>query len=156
MSRFKNEIATIPAGVWLAAAGAYSGFAAFLWFVVLADPRFPPAERVAFAALPPLVVAIYALVGGYIFNDAKRRGMRHVMWTLLAVFIPNGIGIILYFLLREPVVAPCPACGAAVKGHFAFCPSCGAAVHPACPVCRKAVEAGWKSCAYCGSELNKA
>ena len=32
-----------------------------------------------------------------------------MLWTLLAIFIPNAIGIILYFILRDPVPVPCPS-----------------------------------------------
>ena len=33
--------------------------------------------------------------------------MNYVMWTLLAIFIPSAVGVILYFILRDPIaVAP--------------------------------------------------
>ena len=44
---------------------------------------------------------------------------------LLAIFIPNALGIILYFVLREPMMTPCPQCSTLVKPGFAFCPACG-------------------------------
>jgi hypothetical protein len=33
--------------------------------------------------------------------------MRQVLWTLLAIFVPNGIGILIYFLMRQK---PCVTC----------------------------------------------
>ncbi|PYU91173.1 MAG: hypothetical protein DMG08_15995 [Acidobacteria bacterium] len=81
--------------------------------------------------------------------------MRHVMWTLLAVFIPNAIGIILYFILRGPLLRACPKCGAAAGSSFPFCPACGTALAQTCPECRRSVEPGWAHCAHCGADLRK-
>ena len=75
----------------------------------------------------------YVLLVGYVYGDARRRGMNHVLWTLLAIFIPNAIGIILYFILRDPVPVPCPACGTPARKGHAFCAGCGTAVRAACP-----------------------
>jgi RNA polymerase subunit RPABC4/transcription elongation factor Spt4 len=94
------------------------------------------------------------LLIGYVNADARRRGMRYVMWTLLAIFIPNAIGIIVYFILREPILRPCPNCSQIVKPGYAFCPHCGCNLAPACPNCRRAVEPGWKNCAACGASLS--
>ena len=75
-----------------------------------------------------LVAAIFAgliALFSYIYRDAKRRNMNAVMWTLLAIFAPSGIGIILYFLLREPLAIFCSRCGTAASAGFGYCPSCG-------------------------------
>jgi hypothetical protein len=96
------------------------------------------------------------LLLGYIWADAQRRGMNHKLWTLLAFFIPYAVGIILYFILREPVLVPCPSCATpASKGH-AFCACCGTAVRAACPGCQKPVETGWHNCPGCGHALGQA
>ncbi|HLY19658.1 MAG TPA: zinc ribbon domain-containing protein, partial [Bryobacteraceae bacterium] len=75
------------------------------------------------------------------------------LWTLLAIFIPNAIGIILYFVLRDPLLAHCTHCGAEARQGFAFCPRCGAPLAAACPQCRRAVEPGWSHCVNCGATL---
>jgi hypothetical protein len=156
MSRFRDELAIITRTgkliaflVWLAmTAGLITLFA------LAGKPGDPPfAMRVFLALFIPLPLTVYALAIAYIYADAKRRTMRHVMWTWLAVLIPNAIGIILYFIFREPLLVGCPQCGAAARQTFAFCPHCGAALQPACPGCRKAVEAGWVNCPYCGARL---
>jgi predicted amidophosphoribosyltransferase len=82
--------------------------------------------------------------------------MNHVLWTLLGLFIPYAVGVILYFLLREPLPVPCPACAAPARKGYAFCASCGAAVRAACPQCRQPVEPGWRNCAGCGRPLQQA
>ena len=71
------------------------------------------------------LAAAYFLLAGYVFTDAGRRGMPPVPWTALAVVIPNCVGFVLYFLLRKPILHPCPSCGCGVAPDAAFCPRCG-------------------------------
>jgi len=68
-----------------------------------------------------------ALLAGYIYGDAPRRGMSRAGWTLLAIFAPNGIGFILYFVMRKPIQHPCANCANGVEDGAAFCSRCGAA-----------------------------
>ena len=67
----------------------------------------------------------FALLAGYVYADAVRRGMPPIPWTALAVLIPNCVGFVLYFLLRKPILHPCPSCGRGVAPDVAFCPRCG-------------------------------
>ena len=58
----------------------------------------------------------FFLVLGYIYGDAKRRQMPAFAWVIAALFIPNLIGIILYFLFRQPLHGPCSSCGKPIRG----------------------------------------
>jgi hypothetical protein len=98
------------------------------------------------------VVAWVALIG-YICGDAKRRHMRYVLWTLLAILTPSAIGMILYFILRDPLPKPCPGCGHIAKAGYPFCPHCGALLQPMCSKCGKSVDPTWANCAHCGQRL---
>jgi hypothetical protein len=71
------------------------------------------------------LAAVYFLLAGYIYRDAVRRGMPPILWTALAVVIPNCGGFVLYFLLRKPILHPCPSCGRGVAPDAAYCPRCG-------------------------------
>ena len=51
------------------------------------------------------MLGCYAVLIGYINQDAGRRGMSRLLWTLIAIFVPNGLGIVLYFVLRKPLSA---------------------------------------------------
>src|SRR5262245_32479676 len=85
----------------------------------------PPFPLLFVGILIAATMYVYILLLGYIAADAKRRGMRVVLWVLLAIFVPNAIGIILYFILRDPLLRKCPACGVSSGPSYAFCPSCG-------------------------------
>ena len=67
----------------------------------------------------------YFLLAGYVYADAVRRRMPPIPWTALAVVIPNCVGFVLYFLLRKPMLRPCPSCARGVAQGAAFCPRCG-------------------------------
>jgi predicted RNA-binding Zn-ribbon protein involved in translation (DUF1610 family) len=157
MSRFSQEMKVIPRAAWVIAVVSYLvSIAGVLYLFIPNDPNFigwPGWVLPVFAGVIPLFFSAYVLLVGYVYGDARRRGMRYVMWTLLAFFIPNAIGVILYFILREPLLVACRSCGTQVRQGFAFCWKCGTALAHACPECRSAVEPGWSHCAKCGAKL---
>lgn len=159
MSRFREELRVIPGAVRALAVIQYVILAGLLTLLMLYgndDPgirTFPVAGKIAVPILAPFVLAILLGLIGYVYGDAKRRGMRYVMWTWLAALVPDGIGVILYFILRDPLPAGCPRCGTQVPAKFTFCPHCGTPLKPTCPQCGKAVEPGWVNCANCGTKL---
>jgi hypothetical protein len=71
------------------------------------------------------IAATFVLLAGYVYADSSRRGMPPVPWTALALLIPNGVGFVLYFLLRKPIQHPCSNCGCGVAQDAAFCSRCG-------------------------------
>jgi len=156
MNRFSRELRIIPAVAWLVGILFYLGFAGFSMFMMRCDPglrTWPSWGKALFTGLMPALFIPYVALIGYVNADARRRGMRYVLWTLLAIFIPNALGIILYFVLRDPLMSTCPQCATPVRHGFAFCPKCGAAVASVCPQCRRAVEPDWSHCAACGAPL---
>jgi hypothetical protein len=157
MSRFREALRIIPGTAWVVGIAFYIVTATLLVFVVSPTDRelshWSLGGRVVLLYGFCLVLLIWVLLIGYVYADAKRRGMRYVMWTWLAILVPNAIGIILYFALREPLPIPCPRCAAPAKPGFVFCPACGTPMQPACPNCRRAVEPGWSNCPHCGTNL---
>ncbi len=103
--------------------------------------------------LAAVVMACYFLLIGYVNFDAGRRGMSRLAWTLLAIFIPHALGIVLYFVLRSPRRLSCPQCGVVVEPGFGFCPGCRHRLNAVCPKCQRGVSASDKFCPYCGGEL---
>lgn len=157
MNRFWKEVGIVPRPAWIVALLIYLCMTIPMFFFVLPkDPKmgmWPVEGRAVFVfGLSFLLVPYIALIG-YVFADARRRGMRYIMWTLLSVFIPDAIGIILYFILRDPMPKPCPGCSTLVKAGFTFCPHCGNSLQPTCTNCGRAVDYGWSNCPNCGTKL---
>ena len=48
--------------------------------------------RVLLTFLTGIALSIYFLLVGYVNQDAKRRDMGQVLWTLLVIFVPNCLG----------------------------------------------------------------
>lgn len=153
---FRKELRVIPRAARITALFFYLGLATVLYFVIPigSDTAYWPwLGQLAFIFLLPLIFFLLIPLYGYIYGDAKRRGMRYVMWTLLAIFVPDFIGVILYFILRDPLPIDCPGCHGIVPSKFTFCPHCGNALRPYCSQCGKSVERNWMNCAYCGKKL---
>lgn len=157
---FARELRVIPRTARIIAFACYAIFAICLFFLIIPTDNepggiatWPLAGQLAFTLLIPLFLLGIVAFWGYIYGDAKRRGMRPVMWTLLVIFVPYAIGIILYFILRDPLPAECPACHTLVLAKFAFCPHCGTGVRSSCPQCGRTLESGWVNCGYCGTRL---
>ena len=157
MSRFGEGLRIIPRTAWAIAVFIYLVMSNLAFFVLTPqDPQmktWPVFGRLAFSYGIFLVIVAMILLVGYVYADSKRRGMRYVMWTWLAALVPDGIGIILYFILRDPMPKACPGCSSMVQKRFAFCPQCGTAMQPTCSNCGRSVEPGWANCPYCGTKL---
>lgn len=134
------------------AISALLAFVAVLLFVLLTD-KPPLAARMALGAALALFIFLYGFLVSYVYGDAKRRGMRHGLWALVAAFVPNALGFIAYFLLREPLLQRCGACRATARRDLAFCPQCGSPLRQICPACRRPVETAWSHCAHCGTKI---
>ena len=116
--------------------------------------RWPePAKDILLLSLiAPLFAVVWILLIGYIYGDAERRGMRQWLWVLLAIFIPDAIGIILYFILRDPMPFYCSRVAArTTKSTYTFCPNCSTPLRPTCTQCGHGIERGWKHCPNCGA-----
>lgn len=101
-------------------------------------------------------LSIWLFMLGYVYRDAKRRGMHPALWTLLVLILSPAylfIGLIIYMLVREPLPYTCPQCAATVSARFNFCPSCKYNLHPACPQCQREVSDTDKFCPFCATEL---
>jgi RNA polymerase subunit RPABC4/transcription elongation factor Spt4 len=158
MSRFRDELKVIPRTARIIMIFGYVAVNTLFFLLLtfgnqkdLAD--LPQVGKIFLMVCPGILFVVWVLMIGYVYGDAKRRGMRYVMWTLLAIFIPDMIGVILYFILRDPLMKACPGCGQLAKAGFTFCPHCGTALQPTCPNCGRAVELGWANCPHCGTKL---
>jgi hypothetical protein len=115
------ELIPVPAKV--VAAFAFLVGAAFFYKVF--DDARPLGWGVAMGAGIGIFLAAFVLLTGYVYGDAARRGMPPFPWAALAFLVPNGVGFIIYFLLRKPILRPCPNCGTGAPPEAAYCSKCG-------------------------------
>jgi len=156
MNTFGDRLKSIPSPAWV------TGFllAVPVTLALALGPMrldhemrsWPAIARIGLLTLPASFMFAYSLLVGFIYADARRRGMRHVMWAWLSV-VPYFVGVILYFILRDPLPTPCPTCRMDVPHTFAFCPGCGASIHPVCGQCGKSLQCEWLNCPHCGTRI---
>jgi hypothetical protein len=106
--------------------------------------------------LMSIFFTFFIFLVAYVNRDASRRGMNAPLWTILIlIFFPTWglIGLVIYFLMREPLPYPCPQCSTSVSARFNFCPNCKCNLQPSCPQCKKEVGELDKFCPYCGTDL---
>ena len=99
--------------------------------------------------------ASYALLLGYVSRDVKRRGMSAGLWMLVCVVLPGGIGAVVYFMLRQPILSRCPNCSTTMESGYHFCPQCQFQMAPVCGQCFRGVEITDVYCKQCGHDLQE-
>jgi Double zinc ribbon/Phospholipase_D-nuclease N-terminal len=97
--------------------------------------------------------ASYVLLVGYVSRDVKRRNMSPALWLLIVILMPGGIGGVVYFLLRQPILSRCPHCSTEITSSFHFCPQCQFQIAPVCGQCFRGVEITDVYCTHCGHDL---
>ncbi|MFA6939878.1 MAG: zinc ribbon domain-containing protein [Clostridiaceae bacterium] len=104
-----------------------------------------------------LIIALKILIGVYVYKDTLKYGLDPLLWTLIAVLIPNLIGLIIYLVVRsgrrERYI--CPNCGKTVQKDFIKCPYCDTELSNKCPNCGKQLNADWETCPYCGAKADR-
>ncbi|SNT14493.1 Phospholipase_D-nuclease N-terminal [Granulicella rosea] len=97
--------------------------------------------------------ASYVLLVGYVSRDVLRRNMPRGLWMLVVIVMPGGIGAVVYFLLRQPMLTRCPHCSSEIASQYHFCPQCQFQLAPVCGQCFRGVEITDVYCKQCGHDL---
>jgi branched-subunit amino acid ABC-type transport system permease component len=142
-----------------------------LWSIILAIVFFvgtqywfnrtPPAHRrpgslpahLIMSYMTSAALASYVLLVGYVSRDVKRRNMSAPLWMLVVVVMPGGIGAVVYFLLRQPIMIRCPNCTTELTAGVHFCPQCRFQVAPVCGQCFRGVQITDAFCPQCGHDV---
>lgn len=156
VDRQDNELSLIP---WWSVALSIALFIA-VQFLFHYEPQPQPhhgssALRWLFSYSWGTALASYVLLIGYISRDVKRRNMNPGIWMLMALVMPGGIGAIVYFLLRQPVMTRCPSCRTELANGFHFCPQCQFQMAPVCGQCFRSVHITDAYCVQCGHDLTE-
>ena len=141
----------------IAAAGvAFVVMEYYLWLIAPSQRHHPASAlgfRIYFNLSWGVLVSLYFLMLGYVSKDAPRRAMSTRFWMMICFVMPAGIGAVLYFLLRQPEVSRCPACGTLALSDFHFCPQCNYQLTASCGNCFRSVRATDQFCTRCGHDL---
>lgn len=150
-----EEIRIVPPVAFVIAAIAFGCIQWVFHFLMLTHERNPPpfAFRLFMGLFIGVLVATVVVLIGYVNADSARRGMNRVLWTLLVIFIPNALGFILYFFVRQPLRTPCPKCGGVVQPGFHYCPNCQFRLVPTCLSCGFALQPEFRCCPGCGKPV---
>jgi double zinc ribbon protein len=146
----------IPIWSIVVAAAAFVLVEYYFWLVLPQGRNHQPPPlgfRIYFNLSWGLLAALYFLMVGYVSKDAPRRAMSARFWIVICFVMPGGIGAVLYFLLRAPVVSRCPACSTHVQSDFHFCPQCDYRLAASCGNCFRTVRGTDQFCTRCGHEL---
>ncbi len=161
--RFSQEIRLIPRWYVGLIVALYVVAMAVVQIVNAAQPIFPDfgrgASGVAAAGVTTAAaigISLLLFLFCYIYLDAKRREMKAFLWLLLAVLVPDLIGVLIYFLMREPLPLKCPECGALGSARYNYCPNCGHNYRPTCPQCKQEARPGDHYCPNCAYDLTGA
>lgn len=101
-----------------------------------------------------LFLALPILIGVFVYRDAESRGMNAPLWTIIAIFSPALLGLIIYLIARgDQRMVECPSCNASINESYAVCPSCGTALKGRCQRCDFPLNPGWEHCPQCGEQV---
>ncbi len=153
---FSSELRLIPRWSVAAAVLTFVVMQYLFWVVFPQEHRHPPAPigmRLYFALSWGALASLYMLMVGYVSKDSPRRGMSARIWMIVCLVMPGGIGAVLYFLLRQPIISLCPACSTRVQSEYHFCPQCAYQVSASCGKCYRSVRITDLYCVHCGHDL---
>src|SRR6266403_1324188 len=98
-------------------------------------PVFASLALAGIITLVAIIITIWLMALGYVYRDARRRGMNGGLWLLLCMLLSW------------------PFCSIMVGARFNFCPNCKCNLHPSCPNCKREVAESDKFCPYCAQDL---
>ena len=151
--RGSDDLAMIPWWSIILAVLAFSGVQ-YVFHWIMPPPRHDFGLMRGFTAYSwGALFASYILLVGYVSRDVRRRNMQPALWMLIVVLMPGGIGAVVYFLLRQPILSRCPHCSTEIASSYNFCPQCQFQVAPVCGQCFRGVEVTDVYCKQCGHDL---
>jgi len=152
-----DSLKMIPLWSMILAIVAFVGWQYFMNHNGPAPHHHPTAlqqvTHLTFVFMAGTAIASYILLVGYVSRDVKRRNMPAALWMLIVLLMPGGIGAVVYFLLRQPIMMRCPHCTTELAASVHFCPQCQFQVAPVCGQCFRGVQITDVYCAQCGHEV---
>jgi len=149
----EDQLSLIPAWSVILAIAVFLGVQYMFQFVMPHHRHEMMVWRILMGYSWGTMLATYVLLIGYVSRDVKRRNMSAGLWLLVVIVMPGGIGAVVYFLLRQPLLSRCPHCGTEITSSIHFCPQCQFQVAPVCGRCFRGVQVTDVYCTQCGHDL---
>jgi lipid-A-disaccharide synthase-like uncharacterized protein len=147
-----DELSIIPRWSIVAAVAVFVLTQYFFHAVMPHNRHEIPVMRVLMGYSWGTAFSSYVLLVGYVSRDVKRRRMPALLWMLI-VLLPGGIGAVVYFLLRQPILSRCPNCSTELSSSHHFCPQCQFQMAPVCGRCFRGTKITDVYCVQCGHDL---
>ena len=148
-----DEISLIPSWSIALAIAAFLGAQYLFHFVMPHNKPGMLPMRLMMSYSCGTLLASYILMIGYVSRDVRRRGMPAALWMLIVIIMPGGVGAVVYFLLRQPMLTRCPHCTTEIASTYHFCPQCQFQMAPVCGQCFRGVQITDVYCTQCGHDL---
>lgn len=75
------------------------------------------------------IVVMGMFLGLWTYRDASNRGLNAALWTAIVILGPNGIGLLIYFLVaRKQNNVKCSNCDSNISNSSKYCINCGTLV----------------------------
>ncbi|RSK25645.1 hypothetical protein EJF36_01240 [Bacillus sp. HMF5848] len=105
-----------------------------------------------------ILFVVQLIIGIYVYQSAKNHGMNKWLWTIIAIFVPNLMGLVLFFFARSQLKQKgiCTNCSQSIKPEYLFCPYCGDDRKQHCSSCAEVVQKSWSYCPHCANSLRGA
>lgn len=85
---------------------------------------------IVICTLMVLLFLMYIVLAVVIYKDASRKKMNVWLWMTAVMYIPNFVGLLLYFIVRKQHQKNCTSCSRSVGRDFEYCPYCGKLINP--------------------------
>lgn len=73
-----------------------------------------------------LIIIACIFLWTWTYKDAKNRGLNAKLWTLIVILAPNGVGLLIYFLVgRKQSFIKCSNCSNSIPSDSKYCNKCG-------------------------------
>lgn len=83
-------------------------------------------DYILFVAFISFIILAVIFLGIWTYEDAKARGLNAGMWTAIVMFVPNLIGLLIYFLVgRNQEYTECDYCKSRIPKSAKYCMNCG-------------------------------
>lgn len=150
----KSNIFRILYWIFTALYISFTGFAlAIIANEIIYAPGRVQVKLLGILIFVALIIAVPVMISIFVYKDSSKRRMNKWLWMLIATYIPNFIGVIIYFIVRSDNFVKCVNCDKKISNDFDICPYCGEKVTCKCSECGKNVHSDWIACPYCEKKL---